>query len=393
MRGEVRFLSTLLIAVALCGCKTVPLTGDPTAPARDAKVSPPLLYKVEWWNTLVRPPLLEFSPAEHAAPAVDPDTERIFTGTRDGIFRCLSPIDGKVEWEKKISGKFFAGAMVRDGIVYVPGGDGILYALKSRTGEQVWQYKSGEELVTTPVYSGGKILVATQSDGLIAINGETGEWVWQYRRDSPSGFSVRGAAAPVVYEGVVYAGFADGYLAAVGLADGVAKWERKLTTSGGNQFLDVDSPVVVDSEGTLFAASYKDGVFALNSKTGDQVWQAKRPGVTSLLNRGDVVFTSGDGQLSALHARTGRELWSLELSEKGGKKGTNAGHAPILAGREILIPTSTALVFVDPSSGRAQVAWNPGRGITATPVRLGTRLYVLSNLGTLFAVRLKGSGW
>ena len=57
-----------------------------------------------------------------------------------------------------------------------------------------------------------------------------------------------------------------------------------------------------------------------------------------------------------------------------------------------MVPTATGLLFVDPASGHPKLAWNPGRGVTATPAQDGKRLYVLSNLGTLFALHLYGSG-
>jgi hypothetical protein len=54
----------------------------------------------------------------------------------------------------------------------------------------------------------------------------------------------------------------------------------------------------------------------------------------------------------------------------------------------LVVPTSHALLFVDPRDGIARVSWNPGKGITATPFGIDSRLYVLSNLGHLYALRL-----
>jgi hypothetical protein len=61
------------------------------------------------------------------------------------------------------------------------------------------------------------------------------------------------------------------------------------------------------------------------------------------------------------------------------------------------VPTSTALAFVEPTSGKVRAMWNPGRGVTATPagassVRFGSRLYVVSNLGTVFALQMVSTG-
>ncbi len=382
----------------LWGCKAIPLDGDPALTAADRRASLPAVYEVDWWTPLVKTGLLEYQPSEPAEPAVDPDTERIVVATRDGFVRCLSPVDGHVEWSLKTGGRFLSGPTIADGVVYVGGSDGKLYALKVLTGEKLWEYKAGEELVSQPRLHGGKVLVASQSETLFAVDAATGKWLWQYRRDPPLGFTVRGTAQPAVAGDLALMGFADGYLAALGLGDGVLRWERKLTVSGGTQFLDVDSPPVVDEQGRVFAASYKDGLYALDAKTGDILWTSARPGVTALLLRGNVLFTAGDGALSAVETNEGRVLWTIDLSDKTSKgKGTNAGRAPMFARGYVVVPTSTALAFVDPSVGRVRAAWNPGRGVTATPARMasarwGSRLYVLSNLGTVFALQLVGSG-
>jgi len=398
MRADVKPFVFIAI-VTLAGCKTVPLADDPTAPrqtlewmadARQPATSVPMLYDVDWWKPLVVSPFFEFGPLEPAAPALDPETERVIVATRDGHVRCLSPVDGKVEWEIFTPNRFWAGPKVDRGVVYIPGGDGVLYALKARTGETLWKYSAGEELVTTPVIAGGAVFIASQGDTLFAVDQQTGKWLWQYRRDLPVGFSVRGAAMPAVRDGVVYQGFADGSVVALAAKDGATKWERKLTTSGGNQFLDVDTPPVLDAAGHLYAASYKDGIACLDAKTGDLIWISAHPGVTSLLPSGGVLFTSGDGRLAAVSVRDGRQLWSVDLSDK--KKIDNSGGAPVLARGTLVVPTSTGLMFVDPQSGHARLGWNPGRGVTATPVQDGKRLYVLSNLGTVFALHLYGSG-
>jgi hypothetical protein len=63
----------------------------------------------------------------------------------------------------------------------------------------------------------------------------------------------------------------------------------------------------------------------------------------------------------------------------------------------VVVPTSTALAFVEPTSGRVRAMWNPGRGVTATPTRFtsarnGPRLIVLTNLGTVYALDLVSQG-
>ncbi len=387
----------LVGALALVGCRAIPLNDDPTVAREHANVSRSAIYEVVWNKPLVKLGLLEYLPTEPASPAVDPDTERVYVATRDGFVRCLSPVDGRVEWEFKTRGRFVAGPTVVSGVVYIGGGDGVLYAFRALSGDPLWTFKANEELVSAPTVADGKVLVSSQSETVFAVNAETGAWLWQYRRDAPSGFTVRGAARPTVGDGHAYVGFADGYVVALDLESGVAKWERKVSVSGGTQFLDVDtSPVLAD--GRLFVASYKDGLSAFSAATGDLVWSTTQPGLTALMMRGSTLFATGDGALTAFEPGRGRVLWRIDLRDPTPKgRANNAGKALTMSRGYIVVPTSSALAFVEPSSGKVRAMWNPGRGVTAAPAsfaspRHGSRLYVMSNLGTLFALQMVSTG-
>lgn len=377
-----RLLLALAAAIGLLACHTIPLASDPTV--RDHRGEVPALYRVDWWVSLVESRLWEYGPREPAAPAVDPDTQRVLVTTRDGYVRALSPLDGKVEWELKTLGTFAAGPLVQEGVAYVPGGDGTLYALQAGTGAVIWKYPAGEELAATPVLASGKVLVASSADTLYAVDAGTGKWVWQYRRDAPSGFTIRGTAAPSVQSQVAYLGFSDGWLVALNVADGSVKWERNLAGSA-KQFFDVDTTPVFDESGRLFVASYQEGVYALSSQTGEVEWHTARAGVTGLMARGEVLYAVGDGQLGAIRVGDGKLLWTLSLKDR-------AARLPVFAGRFLAVPVGSALLFVDPSSGRAETAFDPGKGVSATPARGEGRLYVLSNLGYLYALRFKRGG-
>ncbi len=364
--------------LVLGACRAIPLGDDPFT-GRSGRE--PAVYDVEWWASLVRAPLWEYAPHEMASPAVDPDTGRVYVTTRDGFVRALSPVDGKVEWQLETGGPFSAGPSVREGVLYVPGGDGVLYALKSHNGELIWKYAAGEELASTPVYAAGKVLVASHSDALFAVNAETGKWEWQYRRDPPSGFTVRGAGGPRVDGNVAYVGFSDGYLVALDIADGTMKWERAL--GQGQKFLDVDATPVIDDSGRLYVASYHDGVFALSPETGETEWHTVRTGITHLLLGGEILYAVGDDQISALSARDGRVVWSMKL--RG-----SAAHMPVAVRNLLAVPASSALLFVDPRNGTVRTSWNPGKGVSATPAHADGRIYVLSNLGYVYALRIRG---
>lgn len=368
------------VAAAVAGCRTVDIQSDPFS--TDRRSATRAHYAIDWWLPLVAPQLLEVAPREEGSPAVDGDTQRIVTLTRDGQVRSLHP-EGRVEWSFATGHRFYGSATVHEGVVYVPGGDATLYALQATTGKELWRYEAADALVTAPVVAGDRVLVQARNEILYAVDAKTGKWVWQYRRDVPTGFSIAGASRPLVTFGTAYVGFADGSIVAIKVEDGTVTWQRGLS-SEGTQFLDVDTAPVIDDAGRLYAASYKDGVFALDPETGATTWHAKLSGVTSLLTRGDVVFASGDNQVAALHAENGRTLWTFAL------RGRAAGR-PTIVGNKLIVPADDSMLFLDPATGRALLEWDPGQGVSAAPSALGSRIYVLSNNGYLYAMQVSGS--
>jgi outer membrane protein assembly factor BamB len=361
------------------GCAaTPPVMNDPFVP----EPPPPLaIFGIDWWNPLVESPTMEFLPREASTPALDPVSGRVVVGTRDGILRSVAS-NGRTKWSVLTAAPFAAGPLIRDGIVYAPGGDGLLRALRADTGALLWSYDAGEELVTVPVLTEGRVLVASQSATLFALNSADGKWAWQYRRTPPAGFILRGASTPIVRDGIVYLGFSDGHAAALKAADGTPVWDRVLST--GTQFIDVSSTPGFDAQGRVIVASYKDGLFALDPKTGDTVWQSSASGLAYVLVRGPIIFAAGEDRISAYSSDTGRSLWTTPLSQR-------AGQQPALAGGLLLVPTGRALLFLDPVTGQILQRFNPGRGITSTPSIHGSDALVLSNLGFVYALHMKSS--
>lgn len=376
--GWKRWAAGAAVAGLLSGCTSVPLRADPLS--REGGPAPVKLFDVEWWTGLVDAKLLEYAPREDASPALDPGTGRVVVLTRDGRVRSVAP-EGKVEWSYDARTHFRAGALVHEGVVYVPGGDGTLLALDARSGGLKWKYAGPAELVSPPVLAGDKVLVVAADNTLLAV-GLDGAWQWQYRREAPSGFTVQGAGAPAVREGVAYVGFSDGAVAAVNVADGTLKWERQVTTTGAD-LRDVDTTPALDDAGRVYVASYRDGLFALEAASGEVVWQTATAGLTSLALRGGVLFASGDQRVEAFHTDSGRSVWSLKVGERASRQAT-------LAGDLLLVPDVNALLFVDPASGKRLMSWDPGRGVSATPQVAGADVYVVSNNGYLYALRLSG---
>lgn len=352
------------------------------APAQglSSRLSPaPLeLYRIAWMRPFVGPQALETRPLEPGGVGVDPRSGTVVFGTRDGWLHAVRP-DGKIAWELRTEGGAWAPPAFDGDTVYAGSSDGRLYAISVSSGKERWRYDAKEELGTRPVVADGTVFVTSLQDTLFALDAKTGAWKWHHRREGRSGFSIRGAAWPAVRAGVVFAGYSDGFVAALETGTGRVRWERQVAPPG--DYLDVDALALLGDR--LHVTAYSGSVLCLDADSGDVIWIFRAPGAVRLAADRGLVVAVTSNTLYGLAPDSGKPLWSAPLE---GAPGTGE---PVRAGQWILLPTGGAgLRILDATSGRTLRSLDPGSGISGTPAVHGRRVYVLSNAGELLALDL-----
>lgn len=358
----------LALALAL-GAGPGVRTSLPPAPVR--------LYDVAWQRPLVAPRVLEWKPAERGGVAVDPATGIAVLGTRDGWLHALRP-DGTIAWEHRAAGDLGPPAIDGD-TVYAGSSDGRLYAIAIATGKERWRYQAEEDLSTRPAVHEGAVYVASQQDTVFCVDATTGAWRWHHRREGKAqGFTIFGAASVVAGPEAVYGAYSDGFAAALDPKTGAVRWERRVSPAGTPA--DVDALAL---DGTrLYAAAYSGAVLALDARTGQTLWTYEAPGATQLALAGGVVVAVTTSSVIALSPVDGGAVWTTPLG------GAPAG-APVAAGKWLLVPAGRGgLRWIELASGRTLRVFDPGTGVSGAPATSGTRVYVLSNGGDLFALDL-----
>ncbi len=337
------------------------------------------LYRILWTRPLVPKTLLEYRPSEPGGAAVDPATGMVVVGTRDGFVHAFLP-DGSRLWDFRAAGGFQAPPLVTSDAVYVGSLDGRLYARDKSTGKERWQYDAREEMGSQPAAAGGLVYVATLQDTVLALDAKTGAFKWHYRRESPSGFTIRGVANPIAAGDVLYAAFSDGSVVALEAASGRVRWERKVGPKA--EFEDVDGLAM--DEGRLYAAAYSGEVAALDPATGKTLWEVKAPQACRVAAAKGYVAAVTTEKVLFLTGKDGKELWSLPL------QGAPTGN-PMALGRGLgllLVPNGQGLLLIDARGARTLRNFTRGEGASSSPVVLDRRLYLLSNGGELVAVEL-----
>lgn len=336
---------------------------------------PRALYRVAWERPFVGLRALEWRPQERGGVAVDAATGLALLGTRDGWLHAVRP-DGTLAWEMPGGGSFGPPAVVGD-TVYVGSSDGRLYAVAVQNGKERWRYQTEEDLSTRPAVADGLVVVASLQDTVFAVDARTGAWKWHHRRETKPGLTIFGAASVRAGTGAVYAAYSDGFVAALEL-DGKARWERQVAPPGDH--LDVDS---LQLEGArLYAAAHSGAVLALDSRTGKTAWTSKAPAVARLALAAGLVVAVTPTSVLALAQNDGTVVWTTPL------EGVPAAE-PVAAGPWLLVPAdSGGLRWLEAASGRVMRVFDPGTGVSGPPASSGTRVYVLSNGGDLFALDL-----
>lgn len=246
-----------------------------------------------------------------ASPCVDPETGYIYIHGVQGLFRCYTP-EGKIVWSRSLTedqGRI-SGYGGRTHTPVVDGDLVILSFLNSslgaqgpgkhrymacdkRTGEIVWWSDPGgqplDTTYSTPVVTlihGMRALICPAADGAVhALKVRTGEKIWSYRL-SKRGFNV----SPVVVGKRLY----------------VAHSEENLDTTHKGTVACIDIEAKPDDSGDI-------------TESG-KVWRTDglEVGYSSPLYHDGILYVvDNPGNLIALDAENGKELWRHSLGTVG----------------------------------------------------------------------------
>jgi len=267
------------------------------------------------------------------------------------------------------------------------------------TGENIkWKVAFSKPGYNSPVIWGDKIFISggdAQARVVSCYNRHTGQLIWEKEvsgipgspASPPRVTNDTGLAAPTmsVDGNRVYAIFATGDIIAFDL-EGNKVWGRNLgvprNNYGHSSSLQVwDNKVIVQ-----YDTSTKGRMLALNSSTGETIWDVNRPVNTSWASPtlievdGKIqVVTTSDPYVSGHDLETGTELWKVEamMGEVG---------ASVAYGEGMVFATNeyARLVAIEPRPG-ADFTWEDDEYLAeaSSPVVFNGLLYTATSYGVL----------
>ena len=297
--------------------------------------------------------------------------------------------------------------VIHNACIYVPSWDG-LRKLDARTGEEIWfftpppapgkTFRVGTTVKGTdgkpkrvwkeqPNSIRGSIAISKgrvycfSAGGLHCLEAGTGKLLWtnEYKEIFQQQPAIDEQSLYLASDMYVSAPenkrqFPQTYAAAIDLANGKIRWKAAVAPSGHNAIPAKEKDTVFFSE--------LDGVRALNSISGKELWFRKTSGIGEdwPVTGAGKLFVVRDGKLQAFDTKTGKECWMVHDPKM-------SFSAPAVEGAVVYATAGGTIYAFDASSGKKK--WNREYarvyGIATAPTIVG-QLLLLPYNEVLYAI-------
>ncbi len=235
----------------------------------------------------------------------------------------------------------------------------------------------------TPVLTpAGDLLVGASNGWVYRITPHSGDIRWASPVDGAVDAQVRLKGQSV------YAGTDEGELVALDWRDGEEQWRYQTRGSVETR------PAIAD--GRAFVTDSEDRLYAVDATTGDSLWdfQSEAPDFFTIKGGGqslvidDVVYTGfADGNLVALYADTGDEVWTTHLGDETGEFGDI--DLPLYEYDDNLIAISHAGGIYSVERQTGALLWHLDESDVTGAQKAGDFLFASTAHGDVFAVNLR----
>ena len=263
-----------------------------------------------------------------------------------------------------------------------------------------WKFHTNGYVISSPAVANGTAYVGSTDGNLYAVNLADGTQKWKFTTDA------RVASSPAIDSGIVYFGSYDGKFYAVDAATGQLKW--KFATSGEHRFAAkhlhgalpeaetmpdpfdcyLSSPLV--SGGNVYFGSGDGNIYALQAASGKLQWKFQTGDVvhaSPAIADGVLFLGSWDSYFYALDAATGKEKWRFKTGEDHAiynQVGIQSS-AAVVDGIVYFGCRDSNLYALDARTGQKKWAYNnKGSWVIVSPALKDGKLYFATSDSALF---------
>ena len=315
------------------------------------------------------------------------DGGRIYAAGHKGDVVALDLKNGRVLWRERTKAPLSGGTAAGGDLVVIGTSDGRLFALNAADGKTRWEIRINGE-VLSPVAIAEKLIAVHTGDGrLRGLSPADGHELWVQEQQVPR-LSLRGTSRPVIVGDTVLCGFDNGKVMAINGSDGSLLWEATVTPPHGRTELerlaDIDAAVLVSGQ-NVYSVGFQGRVAMLALDTGQVWWSHELSSYRGMSLDDEALYAAtADGEVVALRARTGAEIWRQGVLLHRGLS------APADMTDAIVVGDFQGYVhWLDKASGALMARTKAGSArISNAPVVVGDVVLVQTDRGQISAYRV-----
>jgi len=311
---------------------------------------------------------------------------RVYAAGHKGDLVALDLANGHQIWRVNTRAPLSGGTAASADMVMVGASDGQLFAFTPE-GKPRWNVRLNGEVLAAPTISAHLIAVRTVDGKLHALSPDNGKELWVQEQQVPR-LSLRGTARPVISGDLVLCGFDNGKVLAVNTGDGSLLWEATVTPPHGRTELerlaDIDSAVGVSGH-DVYAVGFQGRVAMLALETGQIWWSHEASSYRGLTLDGDRLYVAtADGEVLALRARTGVEIWRQKVLLHRG-----LSDVAVMDDALVIGDFQGYLHFLDKETGALAARVQTGKTrISTPPLVVGNMVVEVNDRGQLNAYKV-----
>jgi len=355
---------------------------------RDPRLEPPFSFKdrqIQAINPSVSSELeaiiykaLEYKPEDRFKSVVEFKKELVSVARRTGTLpftyhdQSTSQIEEREPvWVFKCDDEVRGSPFVHDGILFTGSYDHKMYAFDAKKGQFLWKFTTKGGIISKPLIVEDQLVFGSEDGKLYSVTPKTGQKNWEYKTEGPIRSSPRFA------EGHIFIGSDDKRLYAYNVANNLPGWSIK--TEGAVRSTPFLAVVFV-----YFGTEANE--FICGNYRGQVEWHywTKRPVTSSaIVSDGIVYFTSLDGYLYALDARTGWVFWRFRM-------GKGSISSPAIMEDYVYVGSADGNIYcVERTRAREVWRFKTGYQVISSPVIHNGVLYCGSADGKFYALDAK----
>lgn len=312
----------------------------------------------------------------------------IVAAAANGRVEAFDPATGKSKWKQKIDQDLVGGVGLGGGRVLLGGSEGSVIALAADSGEVLWSTGLSGEVLAPPQTDGRLVYVQTFDGYVLALDAATGARIWSFSSSVPV-LTLRGTSTPLLHDGMLLVGLANGKIVSLEAQTGKLRWEQRIAVPQGSteieRLVDIDGELLIHNN-ILYAVSYQGQLAAMDPGTGNRLWSRDASSYVGLSAGFSNVYVAGhNGSVTAFAANGQGVRWEQTVLARRRLTGPSTWGSYVAVGDfegylHLLSQVDGRLV------ARARV---DSAGLRARLLQAGEMLYAYANNGDLVAYRLQ----